>query len=732
MSWPAENAEAALPWAERLGANELVSTHLSADRNGFALWKDAGYHTAMLSNAPIHTAEHIDHPEQSQFGYWYMDTPPAEGGTASVELQTVSWGGMSLTDYFDPAEHWWVFDLETGERLPGDRYSFDPHARTVTVTGAEDGRVFRVYYLMSSGRIGDPLYEPFVEHGLEVLREQMAPLEGVLDTYWFDDLGFAWPGRTPQGAYDWESYFAAARPEHQRAFTERTGVEFDPRWLVMPPKTLEVPPRPEYFAWMAWVQSGVARFMRRATDVIHEHGARTWLYWGDTHVGIEPHLGSIEAGNVDELDKPAADPVTARALVDFPGDAYRRLRVDWLHSHLVGRADASENLRRKWERCRRGLLMQPAEGLYWMPMPNAAELSDEDLREDLAETLAQIDDEFRLIAGELGRVRAWEGALNLYVVHSWGRQYSWRPWNDPVLRHLTDLPVRVRFISFREVLERDVPPDADCLFLYGLPGTAWSGGYVWEDERLAHMMKEFVLDGGGLVALQGPSAMDDGWALAHTLGVDGTGAVGEEVAGSDFSGDIAVPEESLTAAREAGGASLARVREIPGLEIPPTLPGLAETAGATPVHPETEVVCALVQGERTAPGMTVREFGDGRAVWISGWSGQYAFSRLVRSAIFWAAHKEAEAARLDVTGGDGLFVWAYPEADTIALLSMSDEPIEATVRCDPAILGVGKGAAVTDVVTEETLGTAAELADGLTVSAVPNCVRLLRVEEDAG
>ncbi|MFO8082613.1 MAG: 1,3-beta-galactosyl-N-acetylhexosamine phosphorylase N-terminal domain-containing protein, partial [Armatimonadota bacterium] len=612
MSWDADDAASAFPWAERIGANELVSPHRSADREGLRAWKDAGYQTAMLSNAPMHTAD-PDRPDHSQFGYWYMDTPPAEGGVARVKLESVSWGGMSLTDHFDPAEHWWVFDRQTGERLPGDRYSFDLPSRTVTITGAPDGRVFRVYYLMAASRIGDPLYEPFAEHGLEVLRGEIAPLEGVLDTFWNDDLAYVWPGRTPQGAYDWESYFAAARPETQRLFTEQTGIEFDPRWLVLAPRTLDEPPPIEYIAWMHWVQERVKAWMRRATDVIHEHGARAWLYWGDAHVGIEPYMNSIEAGGVDEIDKPSGDAVTARALVDFPGDAYRRLRVDWLYTHLVGRADGSDTLRIKWGRSRRGLLMQPAEGIYWMPMPAATGLSDDSIREDLVETIAQIDDEFRLIAGELGRVRAWEGALNLYVAHAWGAQYSWRPWNDAVLTHLTDLPVRVRFINFREIIDAGVPTDAHCLFLYGMPGTAWSGGPAWGDTRLATAVEQFVYAGGGLVGLQGPSALDDGWALADTFGVDGTGAVAEAEIAADYSGDAPVPDEALVAAREAGGPSLARVAEVPGIEMPPSIASMGETVGAVPVRDNVTVACVLVDEGETSPGVTLREFGEGRA-----------------------------------------------------------------------------------------------------------------------
>ncbi len=728
MSWSATDAAAAFEWAEQIGANELVAPHGAVSREGLQAWRDAGYHTATLSSAPIHTADRAQ-PEQAQFGYWYMDTPPAAGGSATVQLQAPAWGGLAVSDFFPPAEHWLVLDLATGEALPAERWEYDAAAKSVTISGARDGQVFRVYYLNATGGIGDPLYEPFARRGLAVLEEEVAPLEGALETFWYDDLAYAWPGGNPQGGYDWESYTNAARPENQHTFSEETGIAFDPRWLVMPPRTLDVPPQPEYLVWMTWVQERVKPWMCRATDVVHAHGIRTWLYWGDCHVGIEPFLGSLEAGNVDEVDKPAGDPVTARALVDFPGDVYRRLRVEWLHAHVVGRADAADWLAGRWQRAKRGLLMRPPQGLYWMPMPNVTSLADEALRADVVGEIAHISDEFRLMAGQLGGARAWEGGLNLYVVHSWGRQYSWRPWGDPLLWHLTDLPVRVRFISFRDVIDTGVPADADCLFLYGLPGTAWSGGYIWEDERLADAVRAFVQGGGGLVGVQAPSALDDRWALADLFGVTGAGQVADAGAAAAYSGDEWIDEAALAQAREVGGTALALATPVPGLNAPPAIAGMVATVTARPIAEDLTVAYALVGDDGApAPGMTVREVGEGRAVWLGGWSAEYAFSRLLRSAIFLAAKREGQATRLDVTGGDGLFVYAWPEAHIIALVSEADEPIEATVRCDPVILGMPVlfPGPVTDVVTGERLGTVAQLSDGLTATAIPHCLRLLR------
>ncbi len=153
---------------------------------------------------------------------------------------------------------------------------------------------------------------------------------------------------------------------------------------------------------------------------------------------------------------------------------------------------------------------------------------------------------------------------------------------------------------------------------------------------------------------------------------------------------------------------------------------------AAPAAEDVTVAYALVAADgSTSPGMTVREVGEGRAAWLTGWSPGYDFSRVLRSAIFWAAGREAEAGVLDVTGGDDLFVYAYPGTRTVALLNAGDEAVEATVRCDPVILELPVLAPmpVIDAVTGETLGTVAQLGEGLTVTAIPHCMRLLRVGE---
>ncbi len=306
-----------------------------------------------------------------------------------------------------------------------------------------------------------------------------------------------------------------------------------------------------------------------------------------------------------------------------------------------------------------------------------------------------------------------------------------------MLWHLTDLPMRVRFISFREVIADGVPDDAHCLLLYGSAGSAWSGGPIWQDERLAQAIEGFVSGGGGVVGLQAPSHVEDPeprWALADVFGITGEGAAGfDPMAGLSLSGDEAVDEDALAAAATGTGRSLVAMADAwPGPPVPSFVPGMAGTVRASVVGDGAKVAYALRDGEGMSPGAVTREVGQGRAAWLCGYSSDYGFSRLIRSAIFWAAAREDEAARLDVTGGENLFVYAYPEAQIIALLSASDEPAKATVRCAPEILGLPEDARcrVTDIATGEVLAEAADLAQGLTVTAIPHCTRLLRVSAE--
>lgn len=740
MSWSAQKdlAQGALPWAERIGANELIGSGSRADPEAYALWRARGYHTVMLHSVPIHDHAWLhEHPGQRQTGFWRTDPAAAKGPKLAIRIVPPSWGSSTRIDeHRKPEDHWRIVDMDDKAAKPA--WTYDPKSQQVTISNAVSGHKYVVYFRFTNIGVGDPLYPPFQERGLRHLAEVVKPLTGHLHTYWFDDLGFAYPGPTPQGAWDWESYTLAARPETIKLFTQETGIEFDPEWLVMPPKTIEMAPDRRYVEWMQWVRPRVEKWMARATSVLRKHNMRSWLYWGDCHVGIEPFLGSLAAGGVQEIDKPTSDPVTARALVDFPGDQiYRRLRVVWLFDHSVALANCAAKTASAWNRAKRGLLMGFPSAIYWMPFPNVAAVRSPAVREDVSETIAEINDEFTLLGRHLNGHRAFTHEVNLYVVNSWGKVYSWRPWGAGRLAPLTDLPINVRFISLDEIAKRGVPKDAHVLYNYGQPNSAWSGGHFWGSPEVKAAVEAFVRNGGGFIGMQSPSHCDEPaprWVLADLLGVtaEGTAAFQPDRFDRSMLADTALeaPQEakpttrfSKTKAGEQHWVSRGQAAHMLNMA--------AATRVATTSSSATALYAASAPRGQMSPGLVTHEPGRGRTVYLASWSSGYDFYRLLRRCVFWVAKAEGQFDHLDVTGADELYSYAYPDLGLLALLNAGQEKAAATLRCLPGLFAAtaDRRMGLRDVVTNRVLweGRGSALASGVELELVPRCVLLLRV-----
>jgi len=742
MSWGAKAADApqAFPWAKRLGANALVASIHDAEPAGIKLWKDAGYRTVCLGSLPIHDhAYGREHPEAIQQGWWVTKPAKAEGSTVKISVLAPSWDNSMRVSYREPPEQRWrVVDVTTGDPVPAASWSVEKQSHTLTLKDAKPGHGYQVYFTFGAQAMCDPLHEGFAKHAVERLDGLLKPFAGVLDTYWFDDLGFAYPGPVPQGGWDWESYTLAASPENVKRFTAATGIQFDPRWLVMAPRTIELPPDRRYLAWQKWVQDEIRKWMAQAAAVPARHGMTSWLYWGDCHVGIEPFLGSLTAGGIQEIDKPAADAVTARALVDFPGEVYRSLRTDWIFPETCTDPRSPARLKQHWVQARRGLLMKPARGLYWFDFSLIPLVAEASLREDLVETLAEINDEFRLIGEELAGASAWRTPLNVYVLNAWGAQYSWRPWGAATLVHLTDLPATVRFISFVDVEQSGIPPDAHVLLNYGGPGSSWSGGHFWQSEKVVAAIDKFVRDGGGFVGLGWPGYLPGNpprGLLAELLGARHEGASGFQPATVDASmlADTGQTGQTSSDSASQARATLVRTKASPEKvgNLPPQIPAIADAATVSAAQ-DAALLYALRRADGSlAPGVTLRQHGKGRAVYLAGASADSAFTRLFQSVLYLAAQKPEWRDLLLVEKPDHVFAYAYPNRQRLVVANGNSEPVTATVKASATALGLKEAGdvALTDMVTNEVLwrGAASSLDRGVNVSLPPACARVLHV-----
>lgn len=730
MSWDGKPS-AAFPWAERLGANELIG-HGKATAERFKVWKDAGYHTVLLGGIPIHDHTWLkDHPENRQVGFWLSKPVTATETTVEIAFSPPTWGGYKV-DRGDLRRWWKVLDSQD-RVIPVERWSVDPKRSAVTLTGTTPGESYRVYYRIQAGGFLDPLAPRSQARALAHVEEALKPLQGVLDTFWADDIAYGWPGRNEQGGYDWESYTMAAGPTQVAAFEAETGIAFDPAWLVWTAKTIDSVPDPRYLKWMGWLRDRLKPFIAAHCKAITELGMRSWVYWGDCHVGMEPYGGSLEA--FDEVDKPAADPVTARALTDFPGNTYRRMRSDWIFGSTGRDPGMPARHWQKWRRARRGLLRSPkVQGIYWMVFDNIASSPDADVRENMSEILAAINDEFRLLTVDIGDIEAFSHDIDVLVLSAWGDNYAWRPWGNRVLWHLTDLPVRVRFDSYLRVAREGVPETTDVVFLYGLPDTAWSGGDYWADGEVSAALATFVRAGGGLVALQAPGVVEDQWMISDVLGVEVAGNVGPapiRINPSELA-DVADEGEELPPGQEGLRLTQAGAGHWLTRDIPRLIPGLRDTVPVRVTATNAVLVAARVGSEDRArtPGVVAREVQNGRVVYCCGNSSDDSFGRFIRNAIFWSAHAEDETDRLAVDR-TGLFVYAYPTKRLLAVHNSYPEAVTTQLRCDPKILGLSAGqlCVLRDVVTGvEQQVAGVELVRGTQVTVPPNAVGLWRVD----
>jgi len=735
VSWRAGSGavKEAIEWAKNLGATELCFMGQPTQAE-LKQVRDAGLRTAALFGALAGDAEWAkEHPEQRQMAFYVSDDVKAELNEVTISVPGKRVGWSAMVDFEHAKQLWRVQDGTTGALIPAERWDAtqEKGKGLVRITGTVPGHVYRVYYILTVRDFCDPVHEEFREHAIGKLEEYLKTLGGQLQTFFTDDTAYAWPG-TVSKAYEWDSYHFGSSPKMQQEFEKATGIKFDPAMLVgkdieqAPALPLELnsadnrPPSESYLAFRKFVQGVTNRWVRGVTDMCRRHGVGLWHYWGDAHVGVEPYLGGLEAGGISDIDKPCWGSefcaTIMRTLTDFPGPAKRRTRLCWL-TIALNRPDPARDFLSWWREAKRALLFKMIDGLYWMPFEAVPAMSDAAMREDVLDSIKNINDDFLFMHGRLHGRQVFTHDLTLYVVNAWGKVYSWHPWPNrrglPVfLENLTDLPIRVKFISLREIA-KGIPQDADVLLNYGTPGSSWNGGYMWALPGVVENVRKFVADGGGFIGVGAPSHFEKGgrvWQLRDVLGVE---CAGEEPA---------VTEAHMT---DAGKDHW----------IARSLPGRLEFHGGwtpRPVAGDLQRLFAAGDGGADKPAVCVRNIGKGRACYIGGYATTPEYYRLVRRAVFWCAGRERDLDRL-CSNTPGVFTYLYPGIKTLVVYNSNDNRTKAEVKFDVSLLGLNGGARLVlrDAVSSKVVfsGTGSRLREGFELSLAPGAAAFLEARE---
>jgi hypothetical protein len=410
-------------------------------------------------------------------------------------------------------------------------------------------------------------------------------------------------------------------------------------------------------------------------------------------------------------------PTSVRFITGYPGGSRRIARFQWSGLNFPAEEYAVQ-YQACWRWMKREALFDCMDGLTLGGVGTKA-LDLPPLKRETERIFADFETVYDRVHG---REAFRHEGFNVYILSTWGRMRSWLVFDHYLsqrgfLRHLVDLPVNVRWLSPREVLDSGIPEDAAVVMLNGEPGTSWAGGPVWRDEKLTDAIRQFVRGGGGLVTIGAPTLVDGEFALADVLGLRYAGAPNVECEEQLWSPTRWAEGGRVPSEYPKGGVMpLAMIR--PNLyDLPEELQGRFDDQGDAwtirfPANVETNGATLLAYEdfddvgdggeawrflyfkpravESTRTGAAVHDVGDGRSVFLGGWSTSPEYLSLLKPLLFYAAGRTADLDRLN-SGDPQVAVYFYPETNMLIAYNHSARSKTTSIRFDPALAGLDAG-----------------------------------------
>ncbi len=596
---------------------------------------------------------------------------------------------LTLSD--DPKAYWQVYDRTTGA-LHADWFFDGARAQ---IQGATAGHLYTVSFLATrlweeismynhiTNDWGDrehlmavePRY-PEVQEALLRYLEQWLKDHPATKVVRFTSLfyNFCWIwGDDPRRRSiftDWGSYDFSVNPVSLAAFEAEYGYAMVAEDFVNKGQyhAAHNPPTQRQRDWMAFTGRFVRAFAKKLIDLVHQYGKLAYVFYDDSWIGLEPWSGHFHAFGFDGLIKCVFNAFEARLCAGVPVETHElRLHPYLFPTGLTGEPTFAPgghpevDVKRYWACVRRALLRVKIDriglgGYLHLVEPFPA----------FCDEVARIAEEFRMIRELHSAGEPWKSRVQVAVLHGWG---SLRTWNcaghmhehpELPLNHiheaLAGLPFNLRSISFADIMEHGVPEDVDVILNAGREGDVWSGGDVWLDAKLKTALHEFLLKGGGLIGVGEPSAARGGYRffqMADALGVDKENGATicfekyrHEVLASHF---ITQGIRQSTFANHTGG--------------------IYALSGRTTVLAEMNGQIAV----------TANALGEGRSVYLSGFSYDAANTRLLHRAILWAAGAEDEAS-LFVPDDPRCECAFFPETGRLILINNSEDTVRLSVQ----------------------------------------------------
>ncbi len=522
---------------------------------------------------------------------------------------------------------WQVFDRTEDKEVPHGCFIYDEktgiaeikntvpwHSYTVNFLAHRIWEEISMYNYLTNGWTGehlmqlDPVYPQVQEYLCNFLEnwcKTHSRTNVVRFTSLFYNFVWIWGSRKENLYTDWAAYDFTVSPHMMSEFAKQYGYELTSEDFINKGirHSCHLSPDSRQRDYISFVNGFITGFGKKLVDIVHKHGKEAYLFYDDSWVGTEPCGDTFEKFGFDGIIKCVFSGFEARLCAAVDGVKTHEIR---LHPYLfpVGLggaptfADGGQPGRDAllyWSAVRRALLRKPVDRIG---LGGYLHLTQQ--YPDFLEAMDKITGEFAQIKELHKHGKPQSYKCRIGIATSWGRLRRWtcgghyheHPELDllNLLESLAGLPFEVEFFSLEE-LSHGVPYGIDIIINAGFAGSAWSGGDEWKDAKLVQSVTRFVHEGGLLLGVGEPSAVQGSvpvFKLSNILGVD----------------------KDIPQLLSHGKIDPQKKNPLPFMEAYKP----AEVSSVRLLTEEVQVLCKDAQGN---PAVTMNNFGSGKAIYMS-------------------------------------------------------------------------------------------------------------------
>lgn len=642
------------------------------------------YYTTRKDNA--WAKANPDEIQQMYLMTYFYSVPEGE---LSIKLMKGLYPEMLAVNPKDKERWWEVIDRTTGEVVPTSQWNYNEEDGCVHIPQAKPFHQYTVSFLafimwdpvhmynavvngwknvehQMTFDVRQPKTHKFTMERLRKFIKEHPYVDVIRYTTFFHQFTLVFDEEAREKFVDWYGYSASVSPYILDQFEKEVGYKFRPEFIIdqgYHNNQYRIPSK-EYKDFQAFQRREVAKLAKEMVDITHECGKEAMMFLGDHWIGMEPFMEEFKSIGLDAVVGSVGNGSTLRLISDIPGVKYTEGRFlpyffpDTFHEG----GDPVKEAKINWVTARRAILRKPIDRIgYGGYLKLALDFPE------FIEYVESVCNEFRTLYENIKGTTPY-CVKTVAVLNCWGKM---RAWGCHMVHHalyqkqnysyagvieaLSGAPFDVRFISFDDILANpDVLKDIDVIINVGDADTAHTGGSYWTNPVITDAIRKFVWNGGGFIGVGEPTGHQHQgrfFQLADVLGVEKE--TGFTLNYDKYNWDSHSHFITEDCAEEVNfGEGKKSIYALAGTHI-------------------------VVQKDKEVQ-LAVNDYGNGRAVYISGLPYTFENNRLLYRSVLWSSHSEQDLNTWFSTNYN-VEVHAYVKNGKYCVVNNTYEPQKTTV-----------------------------------------------------